>query len=87
MKELRLDGVTSKAWTTQEGRVREGKRIDKSLIYKLLGNRTYLGELRHREQWYPGEHEPVIDKKLWDDVQAILTTNGSSPTAAIEIVQ
>jgi len=28
--ELRRDGVTSKAWTTQEGRVREGKPIDKS---------------------------------------------------------
>jgi site-specific DNA recombinase len=24
VKELRLDGVTSKAWTTQDGRVREG---------------------------------------------------------------
>ena len=36
VKELRLDGVTSKAWTTQEGRVREGKPIDKSLIYKIL---------------------------------------------------
>jgi site-specific DNA recombinase len=42
VKELRLDGVTSKAWTTQEGRVREGKPIDKSLIYKILSNRVYL---------------------------------------------
>ena len=24
VKELRLDGVTSKAWTTQDGKVREG---------------------------------------------------------------
>lgn len=36
VKELRLDCVTSKAWTTQDGRVRAGKPIDKSLIYKLL---------------------------------------------------
>ena len=76
VKELRLDGATSKAWTTQDGRVRDGKPIDKSLIYKLLNNRTYLGELRHKEQWYPGEHEPIIDKKQWEDVQAILATNG-----------
>jgi DNA invertase Pin-like site-specific DNA recombinase len=55
VKELRLDGVTSKAWTTQEGRVRDGKLIDKSLIYKILNNRVYLGEIRHRDQWYPGE--------------------------------
>jgi site-specific DNA recombinase len=42
----------------------------------LLGNRTYWGELRHKTQWYPGEHEPVIDRELWEEVQAILATNG-----------
>jgi hypothetical protein len=77
VKELRLDGVTSKAWTTQDGRTREGKPIDKSLIYKLLSNRTYLGELRHKEQWYKAEHPPIIDQQLWDDVHAILSTNSS----------
>ncbi|MCZ3099965.1 hypothetical protein NYZ00_18760, partial [Acinetobacter baumannii] len=40
VKELRLDGVTSKAWTTQDGRVREGKLIDKSLVYKIINNRV-----------------------------------------------
>jgi site-specific DNA recombinase len=76
VKELKLDGVTSKAWTTQEGKVRTGKPIDKSLIYKILGNRTYLGELRHKEQWYQAEHTPIVDRKSWDDVHTILTTNG-----------
>jgi len=46
-KELKLDGMTSKAWTTQDGKTRVGRPIDNGLIYKLLGNRTYLGELRH----------------------------------------
>ena len=75
VKELRLDGVTSKAWTTQEGRVREGKPIDKSLIYKILSNRVYLGEIRHRDQWYPGEHPPIVEQNLWDAAQAILDQN------------
>ena len=34
---------TSKIWTIQDG---------KGLIYKVLTNRTYLGELRHKELWY-----------------------------------
>ena len=76
VKEMRLDGATSKAWVTQDGKVRDGKPIDKSLIYKLLNNRTYLGELRHKEQWYPAEHIAIIDAKLWADAQAILATNG-----------
>lgn len=78
VKELKLDGVTSKAWTTQDGKVREGKTIDKGLVYKLLGNRTYLGELRHKDQWYKAEHLPIVDQTVWDSVHAILATNGRS---------
>ena len=76
VKELKLDGVTSKAWTTQDGKTREGRPIDKGHIYKLLSNRTYLGELRHKEQWYQAEHPPIISRELWDGVHAILDTNG-----------
>lgn len=76
VKELKLDGATSKAWTTQDGKTRDGKPIDKGLIYKLLNNRTYLGELRHKEQWYPAKHPPIIDPELWEQVHAILATNG-----------
>ncbi|KVC62673.1 recombinase [Burkholderia ubonensis] len=82
VKELRLDGVTSKAWTTQDGKVRKGRPIDKALIYKLLHNRTYLGELRHRDQWYSGEHPSIIDSELWDRVHAILSTNGRARASA-----
>ena len=78
VKELKLDGATSKACTTQDGKVREGKPIDKGLVYKLLGNRTYLGELRHKEQWYQAEHLPIVDQTVWDRVHAILATNGRS---------
>ena len=73
--ELKRDGVTSKAWTTQDGKVRVGKAIDKGMIYKLLNNRTYLGELRHKEQWFPGAHPPIIERELWDRVHTILSTN------------
>jgi len=82
VKELKLDGVTSKAWTTQDGKVREGRPIDKSLIYKVLGNRTYLGELRHKEKWYQAEHPAIVDGELWGHVQAILSTNGRVRGAA-----
>jgi site-specific DNA recombinase len=75
VKELKLDGVTSKAWTTQDGKVRAGKPIDKGLIYKLLNNRIYLGELSHKDQWYQAEHAPIVDRDLWGSVHAILAVN------------
>ena len=76
VKELKLDGVTSKAWTTQDGKTREDRPIDKGHICKLLSNRTYLGELRHEDQWYQAEHPPIVSRELWDSVPAIPETNG-----------
>ena len=45
---LTADGITTKAWTTQEGQTRKGTRIDKKYLHKLLRNRIYLGELSHK---------------------------------------
>jgi len=50
---LTADGITTKAWTTQEGQIRRGTRIDKKYLHKLLRNRIYLGELSHKGNWYP----------------------------------
>ena len=36
---LTLDGITTKAWTTQDGQTRAGTRIDKKYLHKLLRNR------------------------------------------------
>ena len=47
-----------------------------------------LGELRHKEQWYPAEHRALIDSKLWDVVHANLATNsrqrGNATRATVE---
>jgi site-specific DNA recombinase len=69
-QELRRAGHTTKCWTTQDGRHRPGKPIDKSAIYKILGNRTYLGEAVHKGTSHPGEHEAIIDRGTWDKVHA-----------------
>src|SRR5512144_876781 len=74
-QELRRAGHTTKSWMTQDGRRRPGKPIDKGAIYKILGNRIYLGEAVHKGTSYPGEHEAVIDRPTWDKVHAILAEN------------
>ena len=44
-------------------------------MYKLLHNRTYVGEVEHKGTAYPGEHEAIIDRDTWDKVRAILAEN------------
>ncbi|PSO19627.1 resolvase [Bradyrhizobium sp. MOS003] len=53
-------------------RTRYGQLLDKGVLYKILHNRVYLGEAVHKGTSYPGEHEAIIDRKLWDQVHAIL---------------
>jgi site-specific DNA recombinase len=51
---------------------RYGHLLDKGVLYRLLNNRVYVGEAVHKGTSYPGEHEPIIDQKLWAEVHAIL---------------
>jgi hypothetical protein len=41
----------------------------------MLQNRIYRGEITHKGNAYPGEHQPIVDEVLWDQVQAILAEN------------
>lgn len=38
----------------------------------ILASRAYIGEVKHRGEWFPGLHTPLIDLELFDAVQAIL---------------
>jgi DNA invertase Pin-like site-specific DNA recombinase len=59
---LRSEGVTTK----------RGKPINKADIYKLLNNRTYIGEVTHKGNVYPGEHEAIVSREVWDRVHDML---------------
>ena len=56
-------------------RTKRAKPFDKGVLYRLLNNRTYVGEVEHKRTPYPGQHEAVIDRDTWDKVHAILAEN------------
>ena len=51
---------------------RYGHLLDKGVLYKLLNNRVYVGDAVHKGTSYPGEHDAIIDRKLWDQVHGIM---------------
>ena len=75
IRELNAQGDRTKSWTTQAGTFREGRPFDKGTLYKILRNRTYLGEAVHKGKSYPGEHEPIVDRATWDRVHEVLASN------------
>jgi hypothetical protein len=72
---LDREQVRSKVWITQTGARLGGVAFARGALYDLLRNRLYIGEIRHRDQWYPGEHEGIVPRSLWDRVQAQLNSN------------
>jgi len=68
-------GTRSKSWVSTAGRCWGGKPLARGALYTMLRNRIYRGQIVHKDQHYPGEHEPIIDEVLWQEVQTKLTAN------------
>ena len=51
------------------------RSFPRGALYLMLQNRIYRGEITHKGNVYPAEHQPIVDKDLWNEVQAILAEN------------
>jgi site-specific DNA recombinase len=67
--------ILSKGWISTRGNAKGGKPFTRGNLYLLLRNRTYIGEIAHRGQVHAGAHEAILDREIWDQVQALLDSN------------
>ncbi len=75
-RELNAKGHRTKAYKAiKNGKVMGGKRWNKVYVYRVLTNRKYLGEIVHKGKSYPGEHEGILDRRLWDEAKRIMADN------------
>jgi DNA invertase Pin-like site-specific DNA recombinase len=68
-------GTRSKVRISAGGVRSGGEPYSRGALYKILQNRLYIGEIPHKGQSHPGEHVAIIDRELWDRVQAKLKEN------------
>ncbi len=81
VEELGKEGVVSKRHVSKRGRVSGGLPIKRGALKHLLSNPLYVGEVRHKDKVYPGLHEAIVERQIFDAVQAKLkerTSHGSS---------
>jgi len=90
--ELYASGVESEAsiveklWT--DGlRSRRGVKVTVPIVSRMLNNPLYIGYLvwpyadsdgHKKGDWLKGQHEPIIERPVWDKVQAKLKEKGHS---------
>ena len=70
--ELNAEGRVSKAWTTTKGRSMGGLPFDRGAISHILKNPTYIGMIPHKALVHPGNHTPIVQREIFDRVQAEL---------------
>lgn len=71
-KELNDKGYRTKAWVTKTGKKQGDEPWNKSHIYRFLSNRTYIGEVTHKGQVFPGEHQAIIEREIWTEAQELI---------------
>src|ERR1700693_1478263 len=65
-EELDQRGVVSKSRSSAKGPHQKASSFSRGALYVVLSNPLYIGEVRHRGARHPGQHQPTIDRELWD---------------------
>lgn len=73
--ELNQNGIRSKLREMAGGRFAGGRPFSRGILYLILQNGLYRGQVAHKGNVYDGQHKAIIDAELWDLVQAKLTSN------------
>jgi site-specific DNA recombinase len=76
IEKLERDGVASKRRKMRDGSIAGGVPFRRGALAHLLSNRIYLGLITHKGEAYEGQHEAIVDRELFDEVQAKLARRG-----------
>lgn len=75
VEDLRQQGVKTRVRQLTSGKVTGGVPFTVGPLLYLLKNRVYVGEVDYRGITYPGDHQPILDRELFEAVQAQLAAN------------
>jgi site-specific DNA recombinase len=72
---LERKGIRTKVRRLSNGETRGGIPFGVGALAHLLRNRFYVGEIDYRGEVHAGEHEAILDRSVFDKVQAKLKKN------------
>lgn len=82
LADLKTTGVKTKVRPLSTGRTIGGISFTRGPLAHLLRNRFYVGEVQFKGEVFPGEQPAILDRKLFDAVQARLDQQRNHHTTA-----
>jgi len=70
-RELAERGIIRRSRTSKRGNFVQGRCICQGAIVCMLRNPLYVGQVQSKGKCYPGVHDAIVSKELWDEVQAL----------------
>lgn len=77
--ELDRQKIYTRAWTSKKGVTHEHASFSRGILYKILKNPVYIGQIAHKGKIYDGQHDGIVDRDLWNKVQVKLAGNAAQP--------
>ena len=68
-EDLDRRGVLSKRRISKNGVESGGCAFSRGALYALLSNPIYVGEIRHKKISHPVQHEPILERTVWEQTQ------------------
>jgi DNA invertase Pin-like site-specific DNA recombinase len=78
VEDLDHKGIRTRRQVLSTGKIRGSIRFGVGPLAHLLRNRFYIGEIVYRGAVHPGEQEHILDRALFDAVQAKLDASASA---------
>src|SRR5260370_4704754 len=73
--ELDRRGLRSKVRIANNGVRSGGNSFYRGALYAVLRNPIYIGQIRHKGVCHLGEHEAIVERDTWEQVQTLLSTH------------
>jgi site-specific DNA recombinase len=62
---------------------REQPAFLRSKLHTILRDRAYVGEVKYRDGWHPGTHEPIVNAEVFERVQLLLGEKTYHPRESV----
>src|SRR3979411_625136 len=69
LRDLRERNIRTKSRLLSTGATRGGIPFGRGALYYLLSNHFYIGEVKYKNEFLPGEQPPIMDRALFEAVR------------------
>ena len=75
-EEINRKGYRTKSYVSRRGKSRGGRLFNDMAIRRIIDNPFYIGKVRHNDNLYDGQHEPIVPPELLEKARCILAASG-----------